>query len=144
MHTAAGSVDICSLAAPSLRMWLGGGWHMPFSETHDDQRLQGWVTSQHPLLILAVKMFCSHLATIACSYYYVPAPSWNTDFIFLKRGIMGIWQCCVTELFAWALLCCPSISSSPWLLPGQCLHCRQRCILMECRAAGSLHSHSWF
>lgn len=40
MHTTTVTVDICTLAAPSLRMRLDGGLHMLFSETHDDQRLQ--------------------------------------------------------------------------------------------------------
>lgn len=131
-------------AAPSLRMRLDGGLHTPFSETHDDQRLQVWVISQHPLLILAAKVFCSHTATIACSYRHVPGPSWNAEPTFLNRGSMGIWHCCVTELLAWVFICSPSVSSFPWVLPGQCSSCRQRCIWMKCRAAGSLHLHSWF
>lgn len=143
MSWTAGTVDICTLTAPSLRMSLGGGWHMPFSETHDDKKLHGWVISQHPLLILAVKMFCSHPATIACSYCCVPVPSWNTDLMFLKRGSMGIWHCCVTEpvgLSSALLSIYPCISLGvTWTALKL-----QSCILMECRAAGGLHLHSWF
>ena len=109
--------DICTLAAPSLRMRLGpldDGWHAPTSENtsvsveaRDDQRLQVWVISQRPFQIPAEKMFCSCTATIACPYHYLPVPSWNTDHMFLKSGRMGIWHCCVTELvgLSSSLLC---------------------------------------
>lgn len=81
-----------------------------------------------------------HVLTTACQF-----PARTQTLHLSKEGVWGSGTEFVSKSFlAWVLICCPSISSFLWVLPGQCLSCRQRCTQMKCRAAGSLHLHSWF